>query len=114
MVTGYLKQSFIQNISQQKNSKLHEIIITRIGNRKKSMSPALFMCKCQQTTIRSSHPELFIGKVCCIFWEHFFLRTPLGDCFCIIIILFSRDSFKKSEPPEQRGNKFILQSTLFG
>ena len=25
MVTGYLKQSFIQNVSQQKNSKLHEI-----------------------------------------------------------------------------------------
>ena len=50
MVTGYLKQSFMQNISQQKNSKLHEIIITRSGNRKKSMSPALFMFKYQQTS----------------------------------------------------------------
>ena len=53
-------------------------------------------------TQRSSHPEVFLGKValqvkatllkshfgmdvplqiCCIFSEHFFLGTPLVDCF---------------------------------
>ena len=35
MVTGYLKQSFAQNISQQKNSKLHETTITRSEKGKK-------------------------------------------------------------------------------
>ena len=34
-VTDYLKQSFVQNISQQKDSKLHEITITRSGKGKK-------------------------------------------------------------------------------
>ena len=35
MVTGYLKQSFVQNISQQKYSKLHETSITRSEKGKK-------------------------------------------------------------------------------
>ena len=34
-VTDYLKQSFVQNISQQKDSKLHEITITRSRKGKK-------------------------------------------------------------------------------
>ena len=45
MVTGYLKQSFIQNISQQRNSKLREITITISEKGKNPMSPALLMCK---------------------------------------------------------------------
>ena len=35
MVTVYSKQSFVQNISQQKKSKLHEITITRSEKGKK-------------------------------------------------------------------------------
>ena len=35
MVTVYLKQSFVQNISQQKKSKIHEITITRSEKKKK-------------------------------------------------------------------------------
>ena len=81
MVAGYLKQSFIQNISRQKNSKLHEITITRSGKGKKSISPVLLMRKCRQT---------------------------------IIIILFSRNSYKNDGPSEQRGNKITLRSTPSG
>ena len=51
MVTCYLKQSFIQNKSLQKCSKLHETIITRSAKGKKPMSPVLLMCKCRQTFI---------------------------------------------------------------
>ena len=81
MVTGYLKQSFIQNISQQRNSKLREITITISEKGKNPMSPALSMCKSWQTSFK---------------------------------ILFSRNSFKNCEPPEQRSNKFTLWSTSFG
>ena len=35
MVTVYLKQSFVQNLSQQKKSKLHKITITRSEKGKK-------------------------------------------------------------------------------
>ena len=82
MVTCYLKQSFIQNKSLQKCSKLHETIITRSAKGKKPMSPVLLMCKCRQTFIiivifqrsfkDSELPELWDSKFT-------FLRTTWND-----------------------------------
>ena len=82
MVTCYLKQSFIQNKSLQKCSKLHETIITRSAKGKKPMSPVLLMCKCRQTFIiivifqrsfkDSELPELWDNKFT-------FLRTTWND-----------------------------------
>ena len=82
MVTCYLKQSFIQNKSLQKCSKLHETIITRSAKGKKPMSPVLLMCKCRQTFIiivifqrsfkDSELPELSDNKFT-------FLRTTWND-----------------------------------
>lgn len=44
MVTGYIKRSFMENISLQKRGRLHETMITGNGKEKKSMSHALFIC----------------------------------------------------------------------
>ena len=61
--------------------------------------------------MRSSHPKVFLGKgvlkICCIFSEQLFIRTPLDGCFCRIHFTFVK---KRSIPTWKAFNtKFRLQ-----
>ena len=47
------------------------------------------MLSCFATLLKSNFGMGVLLQICCIFSEHFFVRTPLDGCFCYLSLYIS-------------------------
>ena len=62
---------------------------------RKTPAPVSFLIKLQAATLlqkRDSGASVFLW-ILWTFWEHFFYKTPLGDCFCVLFVTTFLDHF---------------------
>ena len=79
----YQKQPLRGVLEKRCSKKMQQIC------RRKPIPKVQFQWSCKATLLKPHFGMGVLLWICCIFWEHLFLGTPLGGCFCIIQTLIT-------------------------